>query len=55
MISEGSCDTEDWSNNAEHSALTQEQKSHFELNSNRKTIKNILQYYCIFDQIYAAF
>ncbi len=43
---------------AENSALTQEQKSHFKLNSNRKTIKNILQYYCfycIFDQIYAGF
>ncbi len=26
MISEGSCDTEDWSNDAENSALTQQEK-----------------------------
>ncbi len=26
MISEGSCDTEDWSNDAENSALTESQK-----------------------------
>ncbi len=26
MISEGSCDTEDWSNDAEDSALTQQEQ-----------------------------
>ncbi len=30
MISGGSCDTEDWSNDAENSALHQINKLHFE-------------------------
>jgi len=34
MISEGSCDTEDWSNDAEYAALHQRNKSHKK--SNRK-------------------
>ncbi len=43
MISEGSCDTEDWSNDAENSGLI---KGY----SNRKVILNcnISQYYCIY-------
>ncbi len=48
MISEGSCDTEDWSNDAENSALITE------INYNLKYIKtaifncsNISQYYCV--------
>ncbi len=51
MISEGSCDTEDWSNVAENSALITG-INYIILNCN-----NILQYYCfycIFNQINAA-
>jgi len=35
MISEGSCDTEDWSNDAEISALHHRNKLHFKICSNR--------------------
>ena len=45
MISEGSCDTEDWSNDAENSALHHRNKLH---------LKKILLFYCNFDQINAA-
>ncbi len=31
MISEGSCDTEDWSNDAENSALPSEEKFYFKI------------------------
>ncbi len=31
MISEGSCDTEDWSNDAENSALHHRNKLHFKI------------------------
>ncbi len=31
MISEGSCDTEDWSNDAENSALAHRNKLHFKI------------------------
>ncbi len=31
VISEGSCDTEDWSNNAENSALHNRSKLHFKI------------------------
>jgi len=31
MISEGSCDTEDWSNDAENSALHHRSKLHFQI------------------------
>ncbi len=31
MISEGSCDTEEWSNDAENSALHHMNKLHFEI------------------------
>ncbi len=55
MISEGSCDTEDCSNDAENSALHHRNKLYF-----KPVLKynNILQYYyfyCIFIQINAAF
>ncbi len=36
MISEGSCDTEDWSNDAENSALHHMNKLHSKIYSNRK-------------------
>ncbi len=57
MISEGSCDTEDWSNDAENSASHHNNTLHFRIYSNGKQILNCnnnLQYnyfYCIFDQI----
>ncbi len=38
MISEGSFDTEDWSNDAENSVLHHKNKIHFKLYSNRKQI-----------------
>ncbi len=38
MISEGSCDTEDWSNDAENSALHHKNKLHFQIYSNRKLL-----------------
>ncbi len=48
MISEGSCDTEDWSNDAENSDLIT--GINYILNCN-----NISQYYiCIFDLLKAA-
>ncbi len=58
MISEGSCDTEDWSNDAENSALITEinyvlTDIHIE-NSYLKNCNNISQFYCIFDQINAG-
>ncbi len=54
MISEGSCDTEDWSNDAEYSALHRRNKLYFKIFSYKKTFilncNNISQYYFIFDQ-----
>ncbi len=47
MISEGSCDTEDLSNNAENSALITE------INYILKYIKKYI-FFCIFDQIDTA-
>jgi len=38
MISEGSCDSEDWSINAENSALHHRNKLLFKINSNRKQL-----------------
>ncbi len=35
-ISEGSCDTKDWSNDAENSALHHRNKLHFQIYSNKK-------------------
>jgi len=46
MISEGSCDTEDWSNDAESSALTSQKYITFQ---NIFKIENIIsQYYCFY-------
>ncbi len=39
MISEGSCNTEDWSNDAENSALNHRNILHFEIYSNRKLLQ----------------
>ncbi len=36
MISEKLCDTEDWSNDAENSALHYRNKLHFKIHSNRQ-------------------
>ncbi len=61
MISEGSRDTEDWSNDAEKSALHHWNKLLFKINFNRKVIlncNNISQYYCyyyVFDHINVAY
>ncbi len=38
MISEGSCDTEDWSNDAENAALHHRNKLHFTIYFNRKQL-----------------
>jgi len=48
MISEGSCDTEDWSNDAENSALHQRNKLHFKIYYKRTHLLNIniSQQYC---------
>ncbi len=60
MISEGSCDTEDWSNDAENTAAHHRNKLHFNRYSHRKTnlnwknISKLYCFYCIFDQINAA-
>ena len=52
MISEGSCDTEDWSNDADNSALHHRNKLYFKVFKKQKTIilncNNISQYYCFF-------
>ncbi len=45
MTSEGSCDTEDWSNDAENSTLRHRNKIHFQIYSNRKQSFSISQYY----------
>ncbi len=36
MVSEGSCDTEHWSNDAENSALYDKNKLHFKIYKDRK-------------------
>ncbi len=38
MISEGSCDTEDWSNDAENTALRHNNKLHLKIYLNRKQL-----------------
>jgi len=45
MISEGSCDTEVWSDDAENSALHYRNKLCFKVYSNRKTLSKI---FCVF-------
>ncbi len=61
IISEGSCDTEDWRNDAENSALHHRNKLHFQIYYNRKQLfqiviifYNITVFYSIFDQINTA-
>jgi len=63
IISAGSCDTEDWSNDAVNSAFDHRNKLHFTIYSHRKlhavlNCNYISQYYwgffCIFYQIIAA-
>ncbi len=54
MISEGSCDTKDWSiMDAENSSLPHRNKLHFKIYLKYKTVvlncNNISQYCCIFD------
>ncbi len=49
MIYVGSCDTEDWRNDAENSVLRHRNKLRLEIYSNKKQffeINNISQYYC---------
>ncbi len=56
MISEGSCDTEDWNNDAENSALHHRNILHFKIYSNKTVIlncNNISQYYYFTDNINA--
>ncbi len=48
MINGGSCDTEDWSNYAENSALYDRNKLHFKIYSN---IKPLLKMAIIFNNI----
>jgi len=40
LISEGSCDIEDWSKDAENTALRSLNKLHFKIYSNKKTVIN---------------
>ncbi len=58
MISEWSRDTEDWSNDAENSALHHRNKLQFTIYSHRKQLFKIViifhNFYCICDQINAA-
>ncbi len=42
MISEGSCDTEDWSNDAEIAALQHRKKLHFKIYSENQSKSIIL-------------
>ncbi len=44
--SEGSCDTEGWSNDAENSALHHRNQLHFKIYCNKKAVYNISEYYC---------
>ncbi len=49
MISEGSCDTEDWSNDDENSDLNRRIKVHLKIYSTVILIcNNISQYYCFY-------
>ncbi len=45
MSSEGSCDTEDWSNDVENSALLHRNKLHFKVYLNRKPILEIAMFH----------
>ncbi len=46
MISEGSCDTEDWSNNAENSALPSQELTTFYNREKQKTVIVIILLTC---------
>ncbi len=49
MISEGSCDTEDWSNDAENSTLHHINKFDFKIYSNRKlTLEIAIKIFSVF-------
>ncbi len=54
MISEGSCDTEDWSNDAENSVLHHRNKLHFTIYSTILTIHTVVAFTLFFNQINAA-
>ncbi len=54
MISEGSCDTEDWSNDAENSALITEINCILKYIHIENIFKLYRIFYCSFDQINAA-
>jgi len=55
MISEGACDSEDWSNDAENTALITG-INYILLYSQKTTLlQQFYYFYCIFDQINAAF
>jgi len=41
MISEGPCDTEDWSNDAENTALPPHELIYLKKQTNRKVIENV--------------
>ncbi len=41
MISEVSCDTEDWSNDAENNSLNHRNKLHFHICSSRKQLFSV--------------
>ncbi len=47
MVSEGSCDTEDWSNDAENSALHHRNKLHFKIQI-EKEYDNFFYYFTVF-------
>ncbi len=58
MISEGSCDTEYWSNDAENSALiTAIHLQYIQIENSFlicNNISHLYRFYCIFDQLNAA-
>ncbi len=54
MISEGSCDTEHWSNDAENSALHHRNKLHFKILHDYILIFHNFTFFLYFDQINAA-
>ncbi len=57
MISEESCDSEDWSNDAENSVLHHRNNyilKYIKIGTNIRNCNNISQYFCIFDQINTA-
>ncbi len=57
MISEGSCDTEDWSYDAENSALHQSNKLYFKIENSYFNVWHYFTnylFYCKYDQINVA-